>query len=490
MKIAVTTDTHFGFSHNTHKIHEKFLIKLATACKEENVEMLIHNGDWITKNQHELPRTWKMFREALGDLPILTVMGNHDCLDKETELLTQRGWIKYNEILKTDYIFSIDNKGYGQWTKINKIIIKQSEKMFNLKNLNLDMSITENHRVLHNKRLSDGTFSSFEYSTIKEMKKGRYRFPVAALGKNKDYPISDNQIKLLAWIFTDGSRGQGCQIWQSKIKTTKEIKIILDDLGYKYSFSTRNRDIKEICGKKLKKKPLPQHCFNIFSESLTFIKTWIDKDRKPIDMNLFRLFSNRQLNLFIKTLVSGDGSYASNGKKQSAAIDGTKEMLDWFQSLAVQCNVSAFISKYRPGNFRLAISFNRPFVQMEDIKEKIEEVDYNDIVWCLSVPYTNFMVRRNNKAYFTGNCWNKEMFNVHLSKRQWAKLPRLVNHMAIEAQWREWAEEYNIILLEDSPWEQGNIAVFGFNGWYVELPPLTNDKNFMPKFYQSAPIDM
>lgn len=83
MKIAITTDTHYGFDHRTHKIHEKFLGSLKDVCIEHHVKLLVHSGDWIADNQHQLPRTWKMFRKYLGDLPILSVTGNHDYWDRD-----------------------------------------------------------------------------------------------------------------------------------------------------------------------------------------------------------------------------------------------------------------------------------------------------------------------------------------------------------------------------------------------------------------------
>jgi len=77
-KFIKVTDTHYGHSHNTHKIHEKFLHQIKILIDSEKIDALIHPGDWISHNQHQLSRTWQMFREALGDIPILTVRGNHD----------------------------------------------------------------------------------------------------------------------------------------------------------------------------------------------------------------------------------------------------------------------------------------------------------------------------------------------------------------------------------------------------------------------------
>lgn len=79
MRVLVTTDTHYGFDHNTHKVHQKFIKKIRQECENQNIDAVIHCGDWIATEQGELPRTFKMFREGLGDIPILGVEGNH-CL--------------------------------------------------------------------------------------------------------------------------------------------------------------------------------------------------------------------------------------------------------------------------------------------------------------------------------------------------------------------------------------------------------------------------
>jgi predicted phosphodiesterase len=77
MKIALTSDTHYGHSYKTHRIHERFLRRLAA----EDFDVLVHCGDWISDAQHQLPRTLKMFRKAMKERPILTVIGNHDLWD-------------------------------------------------------------------------------------------------------------------------------------------------------------------------------------------------------------------------------------------------------------------------------------------------------------------------------------------------------------------------------------------------------------------------
>ena len=479
MRIALTTDTHFGASNNTQKIHERFLKKLVG----ENFDVLVHTGDIVSHKQKQLYRSLQMFREALGEIPMLIVLGNHDCLDKDTELLTKRGWLHYLEITKTDMILSINNDGFSEWTPIDQIIIKKSDKVFSYSNTSIDMCITENHRILCSKRNSRGKyFEKLDYTTLDDMTYSRYRFPVSAKNNNVDYPITDDEIILLGWVLTDGGiRKSSCQIYQSKIKGRSDIKQLLRRLDYKFSSSIRQRKTDKICGKKLKRLPLVSETFFILSESLGFIESILGNDKSIKDPEIFNKFSTRQLQLFLRSLMSGDGSWATG--YMSGALDGKFSFLGWVQTLAAQCGASASLVEYREGDFRLNITFDREFVQVDNFKKEIKEVVYNDFVWCLNVPYTNFMVRRNGRSYFTGNCWDQDSWNN-------GRYNKRTSYEEMKSTQREWFEELKIHYLQDNPFYFKDEAIFyGYDGWYLNLPPPSNDKNWMPPTAKQCPID-
>lgn len=479
-RIAITTDTHLGVSQNTIKLHERFLKKLM----EESFDVLVHTGDIASHKQSQLYRSLGMFREALGDIPMLLVLGNHDCLDKETELLTKRGWLNYLEILDSDLVLSINDKGFSEWTSIDKVIIKKSKKMYNYRNTSLDMCITENHRILCSRRMHDKSFKDLDYETLPNMAKSRYRFPVSAKNDNEEYALTDDEITLLGWVITDGHfSGSTCALYQSKEKGIVEIIELLKRLDYTYTDNTRHRDIHTICGKKLKKKPLPCKEFFILSKSQKLIRNIFLDGKKIKNKDIFNKFSNRQLRLFLHAVMRGDGSYSKT--KKAGAVNGVKSTLDWIQTLAVQCGVSASLVEYRPGDFRLNIAFDREYVQVDDFKKQIKEIDYSDVVWCLNVPYTNFMVRRNGKAYFTGNCWDMESWN-NKNPRYNKKIS--YEHMKVTQ--REWFEEFNMHYLQDGEFIYKDEAIFyGYDGWYKTIPPPSNDKNWMPPYAKMCPID-
>ena len=49
-----------------------------------------------------------------------------------------------------------------------------------------------------------------------------------------------------------------------------------------------------------------------------------------------------------------------------------------------------------------------------DVSKAMSTEDYDDDVWCLTVQNSNFLARRNGKAFFTGNCWYKQKGDIGL----------------------------------------------------------------------------
>ena len=77
------------------------------------------------------------------------------CVDADTEALTQRGWLKYNEITLDDKILSYDKKSRNLvWSSITDIFINENydDTMHHLTNKGLDMFVTPGHKVMTDER--------------------------------------------------------------------------------------------------------------------------------------------------------------------------------------------------------------------------------------------------------------------------------------------------------------------------------------------------
>jgi ribonucleoside-triphosphate reductase len=123
---------------------------------------------------------------------------------------------------------------------------KYSGIMYNLKNRIQDQLISPNHRVVRktfNQKVEDYVLEPIE--DILKLKSSVI-IPVAPKNQNKDIKIKDEQIKLMAWIISEGSierpGAHRCcyrvSIYQSKIKNKTKYEEIVKLLKYfklKYS---------------------------------------------------------------------------------------------------------------------------------------------------------------------------------------------------------------------------------------------------------------
>lgn len=353
-------------------------------------------------------QTKEVIEELLKIKNLIFVIGNHDCLDENTELLTDHGWKKYPEIRLTDRVYSLDTSTKrGAWDKINKIIIKTySGKMVQIRGNHIDMCVTPNHRVLHQRRVRL-KFGKLHYETADKLR-SRVKIPITAQQDLKTYPnIPRDIIRLIAWIITDGNISKPTRknvtpqisIYQSKISNVKKIIRLLNKLKLKYYTYRRDRKINSVCNRNLK-SCLPQYTFKISTVHTRQILKYVSE--KYILPKWVYDLDTSSYKLFLNTLILGDGSIYRN-KHQTMILYGIKPLLEQVQISCILHGYSAYLSKDTRGHYRLNISSIKS--HEFDCYNSKKHINYSGIVWCLNVPHSNFMVRRNGKHYFTGNCW-------------------------------------------------------------------------------------
>ena len=284
---------------------------------------------------------------------------------------------------------------------------------------------TESHRVLTKKRVrrqKKQQWLDFSYTTAKEIK-GRHKIPVSAVNGNlKELPLSDFEIKISAWILTDGGleRRKENHTGQYKIYQSKYVdylKELLDSSDYTYNLSSRKRNITHIMGKRLKTEPLEAFVFSFTRETNLKIKKYLP-EKYPFPVSLYDL-SKRQFDIFLKEVLLADGSvYTKGGREKCCIVYGTFKFLSNLQALCVTNGYRATLTTDTRGAYRLNIS-EFSSTQLDINKKTTTQINNGQRVWCLSVPMTNFMVRRNGKSFFTGNSWLKEWLKEGKEPRIW-----------------------------------------------------------------------
>jgi hypothetical protein len=113
--------------------------------------------------------------------------------------------------------------------------------------------------------------------------------------------------------------------------------------------------------------------------------------------------SRRQYDVFIGAYIRANGTeYGGTRRAGTAIVYGRPGILDELQALSVQQDVSASIGyDKRTGAPRLNLCHRAT----ADVAQPPTIEHYSGKVWCLRVPMSNFMVRHNGIAHFTGNSW-------------------------------------------------------------------------------------
>lgn len=363
-----------------------------------------HGRSFSTQYLNKLVAIMKQYT-----IPKMCVIGNHDCLSEDTELLTFNGWKGYESVGVGDLVYSFNlSSQVGEWVPIREVIIKQFEgEAVSTTSADIDLISTPEHRSLF-KRLRNGNRYS-EWVIEPLLGERSYRKILKSVVQARSgVSMTDDQLRMVAWILTDGWQSKsGYYISQSKPSGVSRIRELLNRLGYEFTEHTRERKVEEICGKVLGSN-LPETTFNLSGESYKDIKKFLS-NKRPFDEGLFRM-SRSQFEIFIEELVWGDGSfYGKRVKEGTYLFYGERCFLDNVQIMCILNGYSANMVEYRKGSFRLNIcKKTESILKMSYLKR----VSYKGKMWCLRVKNENFVVRRNGKHFFTGNCENDDPLTV------------------------------------------------------------------------------
>lgn len=354
----------------------------------------------------------KLAEWMLGLAPNLYVVaGNHDCHDMHTEALTRTGWKRGEDIQVGEEVFTMNvDTGAGEWNEVQAKVLRQHEgEMVEMRTQAISALVTPNHRILHRKRVNTAGAIQWrpdlEYAHAADLP-SRFSIPTSAVENANGVSLTDDQIRFAGLVLTDGSiawnKGSPkVSIWQSN--DGQEIERVLAACGFEYTQCVRHREIKVVAGRELVKPPMPQREYRLSADmSRRALAIVPEKHVLPgwaWDMTA------QQFDVFLDALIAGDGCW-DGGKPEDkcvAVLHGRKPFLDHVQALACTRGWYARMSVARGKDYRLNLC-RRAELQLNKT-DAVRHTDYSGSVWCLTVKNSNFLVRRDGAAHFSGNCW-------------------------------------------------------------------------------------
>ena len=336
-------------------------------------------------------------QEFLFNLAVPTRVG-FQCMSEDTEILTPEGWKNYKELKKGDVIktFNLEKKTIEDKPIKNLFAREYKGIMYNLKNRISDQLISPNHRVVRKKFQSD-EYILEEIEKIAE-RKSPFIVPIAGENFSKEVKITDEQIKLMAWIISEGSiekpsvNSRCCyrvSIYQSAIKNNSnynEIKNLLKHFSLKFSEYTQ-----EGLGN-------PVQRIKLDASSSKEIHKWFGtRDDIHFVSEILLNMSKRQSKIFLETYIKAEGF------EECKIATTDVNILNSLQQICVNAGYGSTILVRKPTIGTKPIYVLRIIKHLETYIQKIEKVNYSGTIWCPNTDNETVIARRNGKVFITGN---------------------------------------------------------------------------------------
>ena len=351
------------------------------------------------------------------------------CLDAETEILTENGWKK--NISKGEKVAAFDMTTeevvFVPALETYRRKLYDDEFFIHSQTQTSDIRISNGHNVVVRNRKNK---TDYELRTIENAaNKDNLERPLCGISKKQDISYSDDMLKFIAWTITDGclnKSNNAIQISQAEHQedNISDIENVLKCLNLRYGKSVRWRDtnfkqtsrnvIYTICkGEPLKledrKKGL--HGWSYLFKETDFCRN-ISKDIQSM--------SERQFELFFNEINKADGSkqrkryFDTNGREY---IQRTKRIGKGSKAFVENLQIMCIQNGYRANITAITNNYRNPFYIIQAKKERframghydnpnmwISEKHTEEECWCVENEKHTLVTRRNGKVAILGNC--------------------------------------------------------------------------------------
>jgi len=354
-------------------------------------------------------------RMDLGSFIVLEKLSGGRCFDEKTRILTKDGYKTYKEIKEGDLIPTINfETNKIEYKPIKKIFVYDDYKgnvvRFHNK-YGAEFVFTPNHQCLV-KQFKNGSLIYPVYKNIyAEEKRRTYAFPNCFLSGNPEYPISDDEIRFLAWCLTDSKidvkdktatnwRKYADRIMIYQTKHHKRIEDLLNRLNLPIGleFTVRKKE-RKVDYRPEFKNTKPSYEFYIKNAKIYIEKYKLTRDKLLPDW-MFDL-SDRQARIFFEEIIYADGSI-KKGKIRSLH-KGSIEWLERIQYFLATHNIPTSKIKKQPTKKCWTLYFqSADYVGVERNQQEIIK-NYVGLMWDIEVDNHYHFIERNHKLIITHN---------------------------------------------------------------------------------------
>ena len=339
------------------------------------------------------------------------------CLDEETEILTKAGWKKNVEVGEMVAAFDTETSKVKFLPALATVRrdLEPDEYFCSISGQSCDIRVTNRHRMVYTNRPGKPwRIETADY--IADLRDG-CRIPVSGHGEFPGVPLTDDELRFIGWVMTDGTINKynnAISITQSSTQPwVEEIQRVIDACGFKYGRSVRNsrtefnRNGDNIMWTISKGEPRGR---DKHLRGWGALEPWLSKDLNP---SLYDM-TERQFDVMLEAIHLGDG-HKQGGQSWTQRsyhiTKGNKTFIERLQMMAVQRGYRASVVEYinSSGNPIWTIHLKkvdaiRVGSKYDSRPKWIKEEHTNEKCWCAENELGTLIIRRNGKVSIVGNC--------------------------------------------------------------------------------------
>lgn len=348
------------------------------------------------------------------------------CADTETEILTDRGWLKYDEVTVEDQAYVLDPElGWGRFETIEAVNVwPAKERSMRLIETGGHSSLTT---AAHRWPLASNTNGGNVRWATTETLQAKDRMVRSA--PRSDAPAiqkyADAFVELVAWFWTEGwvppadHPDAGLYVAQSTRVNPQHVASIRCALQEEFAGQWSERHSTDDMARfRLKREA---------AETILAV-TGVDKEPTPeFLMNLTRA----QLSLLIETCMNGDGHRSASGQATWYQVSerGVRafEMACALSGQATNTKAQKdYGNRYGSPPTRVALLRSGVAKPLDAIRVKNLKPEEADVrtpatdewvtttgeIWCPTTTSGTWLARRNGAVYFTGNSIGYKTINA------------------------------------------------------------------------------
>jgi predicted phage terminase large subunit-like protein len=348
----------------------------------------------------------------------------HLCYDFKTEILTNSGWVKFPDLTDDAIVLGVNPETMvAQWEKPTRFVReKYVGDMISYKSQTADLMVTPDHRMVYAdvNDVKNGQASHFRVRAADQLPKDFYLPQTVVWPKSHEYTLMFGGRRWTAMAFAEFMGwylSEGCS--SAKHRSVRIIQ------------NTNGRHVEEL---DRVMKAIPFHVGKYKHGGKTSV--WQIRDKQlSADLAVFgtslkkhaptllKELSPECLQAFLIAYARGDGHFAVKNPTKITIGTGSRQMADdlhecavkagWASSLSLRLDPGGneFNGYIRPASkvYKLYIRASKAEGSDRKFGSQIKarhttRVPYDGLVYCVSVPSTAVVVRRNGRVSVSGNC--------------------------------------------------------------------------------------